>query len=76
MRRLLIAISFSLLGGCGSDVGKVDGQSMSERQDAALKDPFSYNPDVPNNGKASAATSQPNKYDDSFKGEWGRFWNP
>ena len=76
MPRLLIALSLAVLAGCGSDVGKIDGQTMSERQDAALKDPFGYNPDVPNTAKASAATSPSNKYDDSFGAEWKRFWNP
>ena len=75
MSRLLLALFLASAAGCASEVGKVDGQSMSQRQDAALKDPFGYNPDIPNS-KTNIATSQPNKYDDSLKGDWGRFWNP
>ncbi|MGC4030734.1 MAG: hypothetical protein QM754_03145 [Tepidisphaeraceae bacterium] len=67
-----------MAGGCAVD--QDDKSDMQQRQDAALKDPFSYGPSMGASG--SAAPNRPGQepaskgHDDSLKGEWGRFWNP
>jgi len=45
---------------------------MSERQDQAMKDPFSYGP-AEHDGKGAKEVK---KRDESLKGDWERFWNP
>lgn len=79
MRILLPAILFAaaLTGGC-SDDPKADAHgegSLTQRQDDAMKDPFSYGP---NEGKTQAPTDSNGvtKRDDSLKGQMDRFWNP
>ena len=57
-----------LIGAAGCSDPKSDSGSMTNRQDDALQDPFNYGPKLP--------TTQPQKHDDSLKGQWDRFWNP
>jgi hypothetical protein len=77
MRRLILQTSavFAIAAmGCESQPSE---PSMEQRQADALKDPFSYGPDVPSaGGRKTAPVAEPQKRDDSFKGEWNRFWNP
>lgn len=74
----MMAVSgvMALLGGCADTSDK--GPSMEQRQDAAIKDPFSYGPDVPTAGarRTPPPVAEPPPKDDSLKSEWQRFWNP
>jgi len=57
-----------LIGVAGCSDAPPSDQSMKSRQDAALSDPFGYGPKLP--------TTEPQKRDNSLKGDWDRFWNP
>ena len=74
-----VAIAFAgvfMLAGC-ADSGAGE-PSMEQRQDAAMKDPFSYGPEVPAAGSKRPVppVAEPAGKDDSVKSEWQRFWNP
>jgi len=74
MRNLLpLAVVVCCVAGCSSD--DHDSDAMRQRQDAAMKDPYSYGPDQ---GKSSTAgdAGHLSKRDDSLKGQMDRFWNP
>lgn len=66
---------FTLAGCADSGAGE---PSMEQRQDAAMKDPFSYGPEVPAAGSKRAVppVAEPAGRDDGIKSEWQRFWNP
>jgi len=74
MRNLLpLVVVAGCIAGCTSEDHNSD--AMRQRQDAAMKDPYSYGP---SEGK-SATPDDPtrsSKRDDSLKGEMDRFWNP
>ena len=80
MTRLFLSSLVTLSGlaaGCSSDsTADAHGEgSVTQRQDAAMKDPFSYGP---TEGKPSSTPADPGttKRDDSLKGQMDRFWNP
>lgn len=74
--------SLLLLVGCESEEG---GPSARERQDAALKDPFSYNPDAelmsgPKKGDVDptdiSGGGTGNLDKKALKRDWDTIWNP
>ena len=67
-----VAITALLAFGCQSNGPTTQPASMSERQDQAMKDPFSYGP-AEHDGKGAKEVK---KRDESLKGDWERFWNP
>jgi hypothetical protein len=72
----LIAFALLMTMGCTSDGPSRDGD-VRQRQDAALKDPFSYGPAEhdPKKGKPAPADSTPENKG-TAKSDWDRFWNP
>lgn len=70
LRVFVPSLAVALFAGCESDSS---GDTMTARQNAAMKDPFSYGP-AEHSGKN--VPQEPRKRDDSLKGEWERFWNP
>ena len=73
---LVMIVACVALAGCADTS---DTPSMRQRQDAALKDPFSYSPNPsPGQSVQHGTTPEPamKPKDDSLKGEWNRFWNP
>ena len=72
--RPLVACAFAgALAGCAESDSHDQG-NISQRQDTAVKDPFSYGP---SEGKSTTpAEPQLKKRDDTLKGEWDRTWNP
>jgi len=62
----------ALIAGCGASPATTQPASVSDRQNAALKDPFSYGP----KDKDVKTSSENKTRDDTLKGEWERFWNP
>lgn len=77
IRRLTLAfLGIVMLVGCetsSSSTSSSSGSDFSTRQDAAMKDPFSYGP-AEHSGKN--VQQEPKKRDETLKGEWDRFWNP
>lgn len=71
MRKSMLLIAALVFTGCGTDgQGNQDG-SVRNRQNDALKDPFSYGP---SNQKTPA---EPGPFKEgTTKSEWDRFWNP
>lgn len=63
------------LVGCADSQDKSD---MQKRQDAALKDPFSYGPGTTAGQPVVRPGQQPapQPEEDTAKSEWNRFWNP
>ena len=72
---LPLVTAIALLAGCEASPpsDSSSGGDMTSRQDAAMKDPFSYGP-AEHSGKKPV--EEPKKRDDSLKGHWDRFWNP
>ncbi len=77
MRNLLSITVLILIAntGCKSTGGTEDG-SVSERQDSAMKDPFTYGPANHDPKKAPTGVSDKHPGDATAKEEWNRFWNP
>ncbi|MBC7783718.1 MAG: hypothetical protein H7144_07745 [Burkholderiales bacterium] len=72
--RSLSAIAVAmLLIGCASETPATQPSSVRERQDAALKDPFSYGPSAADIKKDAANKKKPEA---TLKSDWDRFWNP
>ncbi|MDB5325170.1 MAG: hypothetical protein JWM57_739 [Phycisphaerales bacterium] len=64
------------LAGCADSASSEP--SMEQRQAEAMKDPFSYGPEVPTAGSRRSAppVAEPPPKEDNIKSEWQRFWNP
>ena len=72
----LMAVLALALAGCAESHDT--SPTIEQRQAAAVKDPFSYGPDVPTAGARRTAppVAEPPPKDDSLKSDWNRFWNP
>lgn len=66
---------FMVACGCESTGGTEDG-SVTDRQDSAIKDPWSYGPSNHDPKKAPSGVSDKHPGDATAKEEWNRFWNP
>ncbi len=73
--QFLLLVAIVLVCGCESTAGKESG-SVQDRQDSAVKDPFSYGPTSHDPKKAPAGPSKEHPGDGTAKTEWDRFWNP
>jgi hypothetical protein len=65
----LLVVSWLLLGGCG---GGDSSSTATERQEKALKDPFSYSPDLKQN--STSVTGNGDK--DALKRDVDHVFNP
>lgn len=74
-RWLCVCLPCAGLLGCESPAG-TEGGSVRDRQDSALKDPFSYGPAQHDPKKAPQPGNSPHPGDGTAKSEWDRFWNP
>jgi hypothetical protein len=69
------SIAALIAAGCQSAEPTTRPANISDRQDQAIKDPFSYGP-AEHNAKGVKELNETKKRDDSLKGDWERFWNP
>lgn len=70
-----VCLTGMALLGCESTAG-LEGGSVRDRQDSALKDPFSYGPATHNPKKAPQPDRSEHPGDGTVQSEWDRFWNP
>jgi hypothetical protein len=76
-RLAALGVAIAAVVGCESSSPQ-SGGDMRSRQDAAVKDPWSYGPEAHDPKKAPTGELDPSKHpgDSTAKQEWDRFWNP